>query len=79
MEVFSHFEILDLKGNRVVEGHKVIINTNITNQSWNTLYYSHTGCPKQQGDPRVMGHKGYQKWTKDKIRMTFAKFRLLPF
>ena len=25
MEVFSHFEILDLKGNRVVEGHKVMI------------------------------------------------------
>merc|ERR1711862_55751 len=23
MEVFSHFEILDLQGNRVVEGHKV--------------------------------------------------------
>ena len=38
MEVFSHFEILDLKGNRVVEGHKVITNTNVTNQSWSTLY-----------------------------------------
>ena len=23
MEVFSHFEIMDLQGNRVVEGHKV--------------------------------------------------------
>ena len=29
MEVFSHFEIMDLKGNRVVEGHKVTFIANI--------------------------------------------------
>ena len=38
----------------------------------------YTGCPKKT-DPRLMGHRGHQKWTKDKSWVSFAKFRLFPF
>ena len=27
----------------------------------------------------LTGHRGYQKWTMDKIRVSFEKFRKFPF
>ena len=36
------------------------------------------GVPKK-GDPRLNGYKGHQKLTRDKIRVSFKKFRKYPF
>ena len=34
---------------------------------------------QKKGDPCLMGHKGHQKWAKDKSRVSFEKFGKFPF
>ena len=48
-------------------------------QYWNSTGIDTTGCPKKNSDPRLMGYRGHQKWTKDKSRVSFEKFRKFPF
>ena len=38
-----------------------------------------TGCPKKNARLRLTGHKGHQEWTRDKSRVSFAKFRKFSF
>ena len=38
-----------------------------------------TGCPKKNALLRLTGHRGHQEWTRDKSRVSFAKFRKFPF
>ena len=59
---------------------------------WNRTFYflfrgcdpgykikGHTGCPKKNALLRLTGHRGHQEWTRDKSRVSFAKFRKFPF
>ena len=34
---------------------------------------------QKNSDPRLMGYRGHQKWTKDKNRVCFEKFKKFPF
>ena len=38
-----------------------------------------TGCPKKNALLCLTGHRGHQEWTRDKSRVSFAKFRKFPF
>ena len=38
-----------------------------------------TGCLKKNARLCLTGHRGYQKWTIDKSRVSFEKFRKFPF
>ena len=39
----------------------------------------HTGCLKKNARLCLTGHRGYQKWTINKSRVSFEKFRKFPF
>ena len=39
----------------------------------------YTGCPKKNAILTLTGHRGHQEWTRDKSRVSFAKFRKFPF
>ena len=41
--------------------------------------YICTGCPKKNALLCLTGHRGHQKWTRDKSRVSFAKFKKFPF
>ena len=41
--------------------------------------YIHTGCLKKNAPLCLTGHRGYQKWTLNKSRVSFEKFRKFPF
>ena len=64
-------------GDQNVDDHSSIkLDIIIPNKNYSKVT---TGCLKKNAPLCLTGHRGYQKWTIDKSRVSFKKFRKFSF